>query len=297
MLIEETLSTSTVPLSDEAIALIARGRSLAKTVSCFDFVPSDYELAWTVLSTLPRGRFCEWGSGLGVVTGLANILGFHAHGIEIDAQLAETSRQLLAEFHLDATIQCGDYLTTEREADVYFVYCWPGKVIETETHFETIAPQSARLLICQGQSDIRCKLREQGRTLVLQRHKDLVRQFFHQVVNQTEDQALSDFISADHLNHDCAEPGGRGIERVRQLITALRSDWEGLHATVEDQVAEGDMVASRVAYRGTPRSSRLSLPPTGTPVTLRGVQMVRIREEMIVESWNLFGPGGLADNG
>ena len=160
MLVESPVSSRDEPLSAIAAEFIAAGRARFQSIDCFDFVPSDYEHVWRILGGLRRGRFCEWGSGWGIVTGLAEMLGFQACGIEIDPQLASASRQLLAEFGLSSPILTVDYLTTPFAADVYFVYCWPGKVVSTEEHFERIAPRGAKLLIAYGQSDIRCKIRD-----------------------------------------------------------------------------------------------------------------------------------------
>jgi hypothetical protein len=159
MLVEVPLILSDRPLSQGAIELIEQGRSRFQTVDCFDFVPSNYDLSWRVLDALPRGRFCEWGSGFGIVTGLAEILGFEAQGIEIHPRLADASRQLLGDLGLSSRIQTGDYLACRREADVYFVYCWPGMMAATEECFLAVAPAGAKLLICHGQSDIRGKVR------------------------------------------------------------------------------------------------------------------------------------------
>ena len=81
MLIERTLEASADPLPARALDFIAAGRSRFKSIDCFDFVPSDYDMAWRCLNALPRGRFCEWGSGFGIVTGLAEMLGFESYGI------------------------------------------------------------------------------------------------------------------------------------------------------------------------------------------------------------------------
>jgi hypothetical protein len=160
MLVEQPLIPTDRPLSPEARALIESGRARFGTVHVFDFVPSDYEQVWRLLDALPRGRFCEWGSGFGIVTGLAAMLGFDVCGIEVDGRLAEASRQLLAEFGLAPRIDTGDYHACRCAADVYFVYTWPGRIAAVETLFDETAPPAARLLVGYGQSDIRCKLRE-----------------------------------------------------------------------------------------------------------------------------------------
>ncbi len=159
MLVEGRLSLSTRPMTKAARELVEAGRSRFETVDFFHFVPSDYDLVWRSLDALPRGRFCEWGSGFGIATGLAELLGFDARGIEIDDQLADASRQLFLDLGLSSQIETGDYLSSQYEADVYIVYCWPSKFMATEAQFECVAPNDAKLLIYHGQSDIRCKVR------------------------------------------------------------------------------------------------------------------------------------------
>lgn len=78
-------------------------------------IPSDHELVYRTLRTLrttePDARtFCEWGSGFGVVAGLAVLLGYEAHGIELDAELVTASRALLVDHRLRATIVRGSFI-------------------------------------------------------------------------------------------------------------------------------------------------------------------------------------------
>jgi len=155
-LVQYSVDPSERPLTDEAKALLSDARIRAKNVQCFDFVPSNYENAWAILDALPRGTLCEWGSGLGVVVGLAELLGYQATGIELDSELSEQSRELLADHSCSALIRTGSYLESNQEFDYYYVYGWPGKRIEIEEHFIRIAPENARLLICYGQDDLRC---------------------------------------------------------------------------------------------------------------------------------------------
>jgi predicted O-methyltransferase YrrM len=64
------------------------------------FVAADYEAVLVALRRLatPGARFLEWGSATGVITIMADLLGFEAVGIEIDAGLVRTAREL-AERH------------------------------------------------------------------------------------------------------------------------------------------------------------------------------------------------------
>jgi len=159
-LCEQDLVGTDRPLSPLAQEFLDAGRKCFKTIDVFAFVPSNYELLWGKLDALPRGRFCEFGSGFGLATGLAEILGFDAVGVEISSELVGASRKLLSQFGLNSRIQCGDYLERRDEADVYFVYSWPSQIGAIERLFAEIAPPQAKLLICYGQDDVRCKIRK-----------------------------------------------------------------------------------------------------------------------------------------
>jgi len=80
------------------------------------FVPSDYRKLYSVLQLIERNRlacgmkFCEWGSGIGVATMIASMVGFEAHGIEVDAGLVKVAEDLIQEHGLAVNIVCGSFV-------------------------------------------------------------------------------------------------------------------------------------------------------------------------------------------
>lgn len=78
------------------------------------FVAADYPRVLEALVPL-RGRglrFLEWGSATGVITILADQLGFDACGIELDEDLVEVARGLAARFGSGARFAAGSFLPT-----------------------------------------------------------------------------------------------------------------------------------------------------------------------------------------
>ncbi len=76
------------------------------------FVAADYE---TVLTALlphrgPGRSFLEWGSATGVITIMADMLGFDAYGIELDDNLVATARTLATRFNSGAQFAAGSFL-------------------------------------------------------------------------------------------------------------------------------------------------------------------------------------------
>ena len=179
-----------MPLPAELVAdLCAQGEQAFAdfTTRCGDlyhpFVYSDYQLAYRALSLLAAEAqtFLEWGSGVGTVTILADLLGYEAHGIEQDPRLLEQAEALASRFGSSASFAEGSYVptdlqeeidlqstdfltTTEGEPayarlgmelsdfDLIYVFPWPG---EEELHLE-IMRRHARadaLLLTYGATD------------------------------------------------------------------------------------------------------------------------------------------------
>jgi hypothetical protein len=78
------------------------------------FVAADYEVVRAALLPLraPGRRFLEWGSASGVITVMADVMGFEACGIELDAQLVTTARALAARHGSHARFVTGSFLPT-----------------------------------------------------------------------------------------------------------------------------------------------------------------------------------------
>ena len=84
------------------------------------YVSADYMAIYEKLCTL-RGRvetILEWGSGLGVVTIMANRLGFDAYGIEAEADLVQLAEGLAAKYSATPRFAIGSFIPAEFEEDV-----------------------------------------------------------------------------------------------------------------------------------------------------------------------------------
>src|SRR2546428_13954170 len=56
----------------------------------------------------------------------------------------------------------------------------------------------------------------------------------------------------------------------------------------KDQIAEGDLVATRCSVRGKHTGDSLGFAATGSPVEFTGITITRIKDGKIVEAWNNF---------
>ena len=76
------------------------------------FVAADYDAVLTALMSLrkPGRRFLEWGSATGVVTIMADLLGFDACGIELDSSLVDVGRALATRSRSNARFAAGSFI-------------------------------------------------------------------------------------------------------------------------------------------------------------------------------------------
>jgi len=127
--------------------------------------------------------------------------------------------------------------------------------------------------------------------LDLEANKRVARRFLEEVVNTGDVSRLAEFVSPDF--REANDPTGRavGLEAMREHVLGVRRTYGDLHLTVEQQIAEGEWVATRITARGTHRGEWLGIRPTGKPVEFTGVNLDRIVDGRIVEhggAANLF---------
>jgi steroid delta-isomerase-like uncharacterized protein len=103
----------------------------------------------------------------------------------------------------------------------------------------------------------------------------------------TDDTSLADDVfTEDVVFHGAVAAGDlRGIEAMKGFLAAYRAAFPDAHSTVEDQVAEGDRVATRWRARGTHDGPLGDLPATGRAFDVGGVTIERIEGGRIAEVW------------
>jgi steroid delta-isomerase-like uncharacterized protein len=117
-------------------------------------------------------------------------------------------------------------------------------------------------------------------------NKALVRRSFEEVFNQGNLDAIEEIFASDYVLHDPTSPEEiRGIEGMRQYVSMYRTAFPDLQQTIEDQIAEGEKVATRLTGRGTHQGELMGFPPTGNRVEAVGIVINRISGGKIAESW------------
>jgi steroid delta-isomerase-like uncharacterized protein len=119
----------------------------------------------------------------------------------------------------------------------------------------------------------------------IEHNKALARQFFEEAYN-TGNVALLEHLLAPTYVDQKAPPGTpSGPEGIAAVITMFRRAFPDLHFTIEDQVAEGDKVATRYTFRGTQQGELMGISPTGKQVSIGGISIYRITDGKMQQAW------------
>lgn len=124
-------------------------------------------------------------------------------------------------------------------------------------------------------------------------NKALVRRYYEEVVNTGDVSGIERFIASDYVEVHDNRPYPIGIQGAVEHVLGVRRTYPDLNLTIEQQIAEGEWVATRVTMRGTHRGEWLGIAPTGQRLEVTAVNLDRVAAGRIVEhggAANLLGP-------
>lgn len=115
--------------------------------------------------------------------------------------------------------------------------------------------------------------------------KVIATQFFDAVWNRHDIGSIDRLFAPDFVDHYLSMPRAADREGFKQECTFYLAAMPDTSLTIEDQIAEGDRVVSRVVFRGTNTGPLGPMPPTGRAVEATGCIILRIADGLIAERW------------
>ncbi len=112
--LDQTLQARLNGLCEEGVEMAARFDKDVRSQQWHPFLPANYRVVLQALIDYraPNVRFLEWGSATGVITIMADLLGYEAFGIELDAGLVDMARELASRNESKARFAAGSFLPT-----------------------------------------------------------------------------------------------------------------------------------------------------------------------------------------
>ena len=115
-------------------------------------------------------------------------------------------------------------------------------------------------------------------------NRDLTKRFIDEVVNGRKLSAIDETVAEDFVYIDSTIGTVKGRDSLKDLFSGLFSAFPDLVWTVEQEISEGDTVASRYAWTATQDGAYRSIPATHKKVTVQGVSFNKITDGKLVET-------------
>lgn len=151
---------------------------------------------------------------------------------------------------------------------------------------QSLSPRNLRpLLFLLAASTIACATaRTPSRPArSIEENKRLVRRYYEEVASTGDVDRIQLFISPDYVEVHENTRHPIGLEGAREHVRGVRRVYPDLVLTVEQQIAEGQWVVSRLTMRGTHAGVWMGIEPTGKRVEVTAVNIDRVVDGRIVE--------------
>ena len=96
---------------------------------------------------------------------------------------------------------------------------------------------------------------------------------------------IDELVASNYVGHDPAQPDMQGPKGIKDFITGYRAGYPDGKITIDEQLAQGDLVATRWTGRGTHQGELMGIPPTGKQVTVSGITISHVKNGKVVEEW------------
>ncbi len=130
--------------------------------------------------------------------------------------------------------------------------------------------------------------------MAAEENKALVRRAFEEGWNAGNLEVFDEVTSPDYQLHDPAVPEDViGVDGMKGFASTFLGAFPDLRFSVEGQIAEGDMVATRWTSSATHEGELMGIAPTGNRTGVSGVTVSRVSGGKIAEDWNNWDTLGL----
>ena len=125
-----------------------------------------------------------------------------------------------------------------------------------------------------------------------EKNKNIVRRFVQEVWNEGKLEVADEVLAADYIEHpstpdDSKKDEPTGPDGMKRFVKMFRNAFPDITFAIEHMVAEDDKVAIHLVGQGTHQGELHGLPPTGKHVRIGGAAIHRIKDEKIVETYQV----------
>jgi len=119
-----------------------------------------------------------------------------------------------------------------------------------------------------------------------EQNKQLVQRFY-EAIDKGDLDAMDELVAENYVDHNPPPfPGlAKGKEGLKQVFRTFQEATPGYHK-IEDQIAEGDKVVTRMTSYGKHEGDLPGAPRTGNELKMTSITVHRIADGKLVEKWS-----------
>ena len=167
----------------------------------------------------------------------------------------------------------------------------------TLVFFSSAALATMMLSSCAKSGDQAATMADSAKMMAVnngEANKALVKAFYENVVNNHKVNAMDQYCAATFTDHN-PEMGhtGQGLDDNKKSFGEWFASMPDAHASVDNIVADGDMVWALVTFSGTMKGDMGPMKATNKTFKIGGMELAHVKDGKIIERWGYYDKMGM----
>jgi steroid delta-isomerase-like uncharacterized protein len=121
-----------------------------------------------------------------------------------------------------------------------------------------------------------------------EQNKRVVIRFNKEFIEQGNMESFKELVAPDVINHSAPAGSSAGPDgMIHFLQHILKTAFPDVKVEILDQLAEGDLVATRKTLHATHTGILMGIPPSGRKVAINVMDIIRLKNGQYAEHWGM----------
>lgn len=116
-------------------------------------------------------------------------------------------------------------------------------------------------------------------------NKQVVLRFNKEFLERGNVAVLKEIVADNFVNHTAPGNISNDVNGLIQFVEVLHKGFPDMRVEIHEQIAEGDIVATRKTIHATHLGEIMGRKPTGKKITMNVIDMVRVKDGKYVDHW------------
>ena len=117
--------------------------------------------------------------------------------------------------------------------------------------------------------------------------KNIIKSFYSEIINKGNLSIINTIMSESFIDHNIPPEAPNGIEGFIQFLRMVSTAFPDIQVTVQELIAENNMVVSRLSITGTQTGILMGkIAPTNKKAVWTGIDIFKIENGKITDRWS-----------